>query len=102
MYKAPVEEILFTLKHVAGLSEDLTAGIFGDLDEDLVDAIVGEAGRFATEEMAPLAEIGGQAPAAYAERRCAGNVEFRSMAFGIAPTLTMGAVEALVAHGSEA
>ena len=58
MYKAPVEEILFTLKHVAGLGEDLAAGVFGDLDEDLVDAILGEAGRFATEEVAPLADIG--------------------------------------------
>jgi alkylation response protein AidB-like acyl-CoA dehydrogenase len=58
MYKAPVEEILFTLKHVAGLSEALAAGKFGDLTEDVVDAIVTEAGRFASDEVAPLGEIG--------------------------------------------
>ncbi|WP_438749809.1 acyl-CoA dehydrogenase [Pararhizobium sp. O133] len=58
MFKAPVDEILFTLKHVAGLGEDLAEGVYGDLDADLVDAIVGEAGRFATEEIAPLADIG--------------------------------------------
>ena len=58
MYKAPVEDILFTLKHVAGLGDALSSGRLGDLGEDLVDAIVTEAGRFASEEIAPLAETG--------------------------------------------
>ncbi len=58
MYKAPVEEIAFTLKHVAGMAQSIDGGILGDLGEDLVDAILAEAGRFATEEIAPLAEIG--------------------------------------------
>ena len=49
MYKAPVEEIAFTLKHVAGLSPALSDGRLADLTEDLVDAILSEAGRFATE-----------------------------------------------------
>ncbi|MCO6186891.1 acyl-CoA dehydrogenase [Rhizobium sp. L1K21] len=58
MYKAPVEDIIFTLKHVAGLKDAMDKGLMGDLSEDLLDAIITEAGRFATEEMAPLAEIG--------------------------------------------
>ncbi len=58
MYRAPVEEIAFTLKHVAGLEEALEAGLFGDLGSDLVDAVLGEAGRFASEEIAPLAKAG--------------------------------------------
>jgi len=58
MYRAPVEEIAFTLKHVAGLEEALEAGLFGDLTSDLVDAVLGEAGRFASEEIAPLARAG--------------------------------------------
>src|SRR5262245_32680217 len=58
MYRAPVQEITFTLKHVAGLQVELGAGTFGDLSEDLVDAILREAGRFATEEVAPLHAIG--------------------------------------------
>ena len=58
MYRAPVEEIAFTLKHVAGLEEALEAGLFGDLTSDLVDAVLGEAGRFASEEIAPLAKAG--------------------------------------------
>ncbi|MES5097277.1 acyl-CoA dehydrogenase [Agrobacterium sp. BA1120] len=58
MYTAPVDDIAFTLKHVAGLKSALEDGAFGDLDEDTVDAILHEAGRFATDEVAPLAEIG--------------------------------------------
>ncbi|MDP3898330.1 MAG: acyl-CoA dehydrogenase [Mesorhizobium sp.] len=58
MYRAPVEEIAFTLKHVAGLRAALDAGRFGDLSEDLVDAVLAEAGRFASDEVAPLAKVG--------------------------------------------
>ena len=58
MYRAPVDEIAFTLKHVAGMQAALEAGVLGDLSEDLVDAILAEAGRFATEEVAPLRAVG--------------------------------------------
>ncbi|WP_245465222.1 acyl-CoA dehydrogenase N-terminal domain-containing protein, partial [Mesorhizobium sp. M7A.F.Ca.CA.004.05.2.1] len=34
MYRAPVEDIAFTLKHVAGMKSALDAGTFGDLGED--------------------------------------------------------------------
>jgi alkylation response protein AidB-like acyl-CoA dehydrogenase len=60
MYRAPVDEIAFTLKHVAGLGPALTEGRFEGLSEDLVDAILAEAGRFASEEVAPLHKIGDQ------------------------------------------
>lgn len=60
MYSAPVEEIAFVLKHVAGLQGALDAGDLGDLSEDLVDAILEEAGRFASEEIAPLRRVGDQ------------------------------------------
>ena len=63
MYKAPVDEIAFTLKHVAGMADALQSGALGDLGEDLVDAILAEAGRFATEEVAPLGDIGDEAVA---------------------------------------
>ena len=58
MYRAPVEEIAFTLKHVAGLQDALDGGRLGDLSDDLVDAILTEAGRFASEEIVPLAPNG--------------------------------------------
>ncbi|TBN13480.1 acyl-CoA dehydrogenase [Agrobacterium cavarae] len=142
MYTAPVDDIAFTLKHVAGLGDALQSGALGDLDEDLVDAILHEAGRFATEEVAPLAEIGDR----QGSRMVDGEVrtpdgwaglyhrwaeggwngltapeEFGgqglphmlnvaalemwnsgSMAFALCPTLTMGAIEAITAHGSDA
>ncbi|MCG6857014.1 MAG: acyl-CoA dehydrogenase [Salaquimonas sp.] len=60
MYRAPVSEIAFTLKYVAGLKPAVEAGVFGDLSEDLVDAVLEEAGRFASEEIAPLNRIGDQ------------------------------------------
>ena len=141
MYRAPVEEIAFTLKHVAGLGEAMKAGRTGDLSEDLVDAVLSEAGRFASEQVAPLAKVGDEVGAvwksgavtmppgwkdlyrAWAEagwNGLSGPADFggqglpvmlniaalemwnaASMAFGVGPTLTMGAVEALDKHGSD-
>jgi acyl-CoA dehydrogenase len=142
MYRAPVEEIAFTLKHVAGLQAVIETGSFGELSEDLVDAILSEAGRFATEEVAPLHKIGDEHGAVLKDsavimppgwrdlyRRwinggwnaLSGPEEFggqglptmlgvaalemwnsSSMAFGIGPTLTMGSVEAIEKHASDA
>ncbi|MBX4896442.1 acyl-CoA dehydrogenase [Rhizobium bangladeshense] len=142
MYKAPVEEIAFTLKHVAGMGEAMSNGLFGDLGDDLVDAILAEAGRFATEEVAPLAEIGDRqgarlvdgevrlpdgwrdlyrdwiaggwngltAPEAFGGQALPHMLNVAalemwnsgSMAFALAPTLTMGAIEAVSTHGSAA
>ncbi len=142
MYKAPVDDISFTLKHVAGLKPALDSGAFGDLGEDLVDAILAEAGRFASDEVAPLYKIGDEHGAVLKDaavttppgwkalyrswidggwNALSGPEEFggqglptmlgmaalemwnsAAMAFGIGPTLTMGAVEALDKHASEA
>jgi Acyl-CoA dehydrogenases len=63
MYRAPVDEITHVLKHVAGLGTALGEGRFPDLSEDLVDAILVEAGRFASEEIAPLNVPGDRAGA---------------------------------------
>ena len=141
MYRAPVDEIAFTLKHVAGLKPALDAGCSATSTEDLVDAILEEAGRFATDEVTPLRTVGDRQGAVLdgsAVRMPDGwrdlyrrwieggwnalsaPVEFGgqglpamlgiaalemwnsgSMAFGIGPTLTMGAVEALEKHASE-
>ncbi|MET1414120.1 acyl-CoA dehydrogenase [Roseibium sp. HPY-6] len=54
MYRAPVDEIAFTLKHVCGLHELQKTEHHAELGDDLVDAILNEAGRFAAEEIAPL------------------------------------------------
>ena len=54
MYRAPVDEIVFTLRHVCGLGDLQKNPRHSELGDDLVDAIVNEAGRFAAEEIAPL------------------------------------------------
>lgn len=54
MYRAPVDEIAFTLKHVCGLADLQKSDRFCELGDDLVDAILTEAGRFAADEIAPL------------------------------------------------
>ena len=142
MYKAPVAEIAFTLSHVVGSNVAIDTGEDGELTDDLVNAILAEAARFAENEIAPLAEVGDLEgaqlidgavrlaegwPQLYRDWAAGGwngltaSPEFggqglpqrlnvatleiwnaASMAFGLAPTLTMGAIEALSAHGSTA
>ena len=141
-YQAPLADIAFALKHGAGLGPALAAGLFGDLSEDVVDAVLAEAGRFATDIIAPLnqigdrhgtpfkdgavttppgwkeayrawaaagwnglaapAEFGGQALPHAVNAACIEMWNAASMAFGIGPVLTMAAVDALAAHGSDA
>jgi acyl-CoA dehydrogenase len=64
-YRSPVADILFSLKAVAGLEEAILSGLHGDLDWDTVASVVAEAGRFATEEIAPLNRPGDIAGARY-------------------------------------
>ena len=142
MYRAPVSDIAHALKNVAGMSVAMKAGKFGDLSEDVVDAILDEAGKFASEQLAPLNSVGDEhgaklkdgvittAPGwkeAYKNwteagwNGISGPEEFggqglpimmsvavaemwnsANMAFGLCPLLSMGAVEALNHHGSDA
>src|SRR5438105_9578821 len=141
-YRAPVAEIAFTLKHAAGLKQALDDGLYGDLTEDLVDAVLEEAGKFATDVIAPLnrvgdahgtpfkdgvvtmppgwkeaytawaaagwnglaapADAGGQGLPHALNAACIEMWNQAAMAFGLGPFLTMGAVEALAAHGTDA
>src|SRR6478609_457218 len=57
-YRAPVADIAFTLKHAAGLKNALAEGIYGDLDEETVDSVLAEAGRYASDVIAPLNTVG--------------------------------------------
>ncbi|MBV9261421.1 MAG: acyl-CoA dehydrogenase [Pseudolabrys sp.] len=59
-YCAPVSDIAFTLKHSAAFNRALADGIYGDLDEATVDAVLEEAGKFATDVIAPLNRVGDQ------------------------------------------
>ncbi len=141
MYRAPVAEISHTLKHVAGMKDALDKGVFGDLSEDLVDAVLEEAGKFATDRIAPLnkdadligaklenakvtttpgfketykawceggwnaiagpEEYGGQGLPNMLAIAASEMWNSASMAFGLCPLLTIGAIEALDKHGSQ-
>ena len=50
-FRAPVSDIAFALKHGAGFTS-------GELGDDDIDAILAEAGRFASDVIAPLNAIG--------------------------------------------
>ena len=142
MYKAPVGDIAFALKEVAGLGPAMEKGLLGELTPDLLDAVLEEAGRFASEVVAPAGKVGDRDGTSvkdgvvttptgwkqlYADwaaggwNALTGPEDFggqglptslsaatfemwnsASMGFAIGPTLTVGAVEALEAHGSDA
>jgi alkylation response protein AidB-like acyl-CoA dehydrogenase len=57
-YRAPVADIAFALKHAAGFGPAMADGIYGDLADDVVDAVLEEAGKFATDILAPLNTVG--------------------------------------------
>src|SRR5947199_4854302 len=141
-YRAPVEDIAFTLKHAAGLKSALDEGLYGDLSEYVVEAVLAEDSKFASTVIAPLNAVGDRhgtplkdgaitmppgwkdAYTAWAQggwnglaaseqwggqglphalnAACIEMWNSASMAFGIGPVLTMGAIEALDKHGTEA
>ncbi len=68
-YRAPVADILYSLKHVAGFAAAVDQGRFGDLDLETAESVIGEAGKFATEALAPLDSVGDREGA-----RCANGV----------------------------
>jgi len=57
-YRAPVEDIIFSLKHAAGLAKARADGLYQDLGDDDLDVVLGEAGRFASQVLAPLNAAG--------------------------------------------
>jgi acyl-CoA dehydrogenase len=57
-YCAPVAEMAFTMRHVAGLDRAIAEGLHDDLSLDLVETILEEAGKFANEQLAPLNRTG--------------------------------------------
>ena len=56
-YRAPVADIAFALRHAARFAQAREAGIY-DLDDETLDAVLEEAGKFATDVIAPLDRVG--------------------------------------------
>jgi alkylation response protein AidB-like acyl-CoA dehydrogenase len=139
-YRAPVADIAFSLKHAARFAQARADGVY-DLDDDVLDAVLEEAGKFASDVIAPLnrvgdlhgtpfkdgsvttppgwkdayttwaaagwnglaapADWGGQELPHAVNAACIEMWNSASMAFGIGPALTMAAVDALHAYGSD-
>ena len=57
-YRAPVNDMLFMMRHVGGLDRALRDGSYPDLSLDVIQDILGEAGRFAGEVLAPINRTG--------------------------------------------
>src|SRR5258708_21582383 len=57
-YRAPVEDIIFSLKPAAGLAKARADGFCQALGDDDLDVGRGEAGRFASQVLAPLNAAG--------------------------------------------
>ena len=142
-YTAPIADILLSLNHGAGLKAAVEAGHYGDFDGDITAAVLEEAGKFASDVLAPLNRVGDEhgikledgqghdarragrmpisagraagwnalsGPEAFGGQglplainaACIGNLESAAnMAFGLGPLLTLAAIEALDAHGSD-
>src|SRR5579885_342061 len=140
-YRAPVADIVFALKHAAGFAAALKDGLYGELDEATVEAVLQVAGKFATDVIAPLNREGDKfgtpfkdgrvtmppgwkeaytawaaagwnglaAPAAFGGQElpqavnaaCVEMWNSASAAFAIGPVLTMAAIDALAAYGTD-
>ena len=62
-YTAPVNDILFTMAHVAGLDAAIAEGLYGDLDAGLAASMIEEAAKLAGDVLAPLNKAGDKAGA---------------------------------------
>ena len=140
-YRAPVEDILFAMRHAAGLDRGIEDGLYADLADGVAEAVLEEAAKFAEERIAPLNTVGDKEmarlvdgkvvmpkgfPEAYRDWAAGGwssvaaepdfggqglpillNIacteiwNSANLAFALNPLLTMGAVEAVTAHGSD-
>ena len=140
-YRAPINDMLLALNHGAGLQAALKAGHYGDFDADMTAQVLEEAGRFASDVLAPLNRIGDQKGIKLADKNvttapgwpdaykrwteagwnavsgpeafggqglplavnaaCTEIWSASNMSFGLCPLLTLSAIEALDAHGSE-
>ncbi len=57
-FRPPVNDILLSLNHGAGLAAAIEAGHLGEYDADMTAAVVEEAGKFAGDILAPLNRTG--------------------------------------------
>ncbi|WP_313004976.1 acyl-CoA dehydrogenase [Brevundimonas sp.] len=66
-YRAPVRDLAFALKAVAGIDQVAATGAFPDYDADVMGAVLEAAGQFSEQVLAPLNRPGDLAGAKYAD-----------------------------------
>ncbi|VAV88584.1 3-methylmercaptopropionyl-CoA dehydrogenase (DmdC) [hydrothermal vent metagenome] len=66
-YQAPVRDILFTLEHICQIQTLAATKQYADLSPDLTQAIMGEAAKFTTQELASINRAGDQAGSTLAD-----------------------------------
>ncbi len=52
-FKAPVNDILFTMNHAAGMQQGIASGVYADLADGAAAAVLDQAARFAEDVLAP-------------------------------------------------
>ena len=57
-YVPPIQDLQFLLTEVAELDQICALPGYGDVEPDLIGAVLEEAGKFASEILAPLNRIG--------------------------------------------
>jgi len=57
-YRAPINDMMLALNHGAGLMAAVKAGHYGDFDAEITAAVIEEAGKFASDVLAPLNRVG--------------------------------------------
>ena len=62
-YQPQLNDLRYTLKDIAGFDKLVSEGMFPELDQELVDAVLEEAGKFAAEIIAPIKSCIGPSPA---------------------------------------
>ena len=140
-YRAPLEDIVATMRHVAGLDRMIADGLAPELEGGVAEAVLEEAGKFAADALAPLnrvgdmhgstlkdgvvttppgwkeayhawagagwnalpapEEFGGQGLPTLLQSACTEMWNSAAFAFALGPLLTVGAIEAVHAHGSD-
>src|ERR1700749_5179901 len=140
-YRTPINDMLLALNHGAGLQTAIDAGHYGDFDGDIAAAVLEEAGKFASDVLAPLNKIGDEHGIKLADNKvttapgwsdaykrwtdggwnavsgpeafggqglplavnaaCTEIWSASNVSFGLCPLLTLSAIEALDAHGSD-
>ncbi|GGC62366.1 acyl-CoA dehydrogenase [Chelatococcus reniformis] len=66
-YRAPVRDMIDTIRHAAGFDAIQAQGLYGELGADLIEQVLDEAGRFAADRLAPLNRVGDTHGATFAD-----------------------------------